>query len=189
MDFQSAQFDTNEFGTIYAVTTSGALVVFETYQTITRPDHYDCKMTQIFRSSESANFFDLRVMKNSLVIRDAQGKYMFHNKTKGSNNQVVTYGQSRNPTEIIRENAKLSDSKVSASLSSLLVARVPGTKDQLELIECMHPQLKADSLFDAASFSSMRFPMFLIALGFVVLYQVYQRRNGEKLDQETEGIA
>lgn len=180
MDFQSAQFDTNEFGTIYAVTTSGALVVFETYQTMTRPDHYECKMTQIVRPSDTAGMFDIRVMKNSLVIRDAQGKYIFHNRTKGGNNQVVTYGPSRNPTEIVKANAKLSDSRVSASISSLLVARVPGTKDQLELIECMHPQLKADSLFDAASFSSMRFPMFLIALGFVILYQVYQRRNGEK---------
>jgi len=34
---------------------------------------------------------------------------------------------------------KMAESKVTASQSTYLVARVPGTVDQLELIECMHP--------------------------------------------------
>lgn len=144
-----------------------------------RPDSYECKLSQIIRSSDAKSYFDLRVMKNSLVIRDAQGKYTFHNRTKGVSNRIITYGPTNNATLIVKDVAKLSDSKVSASLSSFLVARVPGTKDQLELIECMHPQLKSDSMFDGTTFSNMRFPMFLIALAFVILYQVYQRKKNE----------
>jgi hypothetical protein len=113
--------------------------MFETYQTMMRPDSYECKLSQMIRSSEGASIFDLRVMKNSLVIRDAQGKFIFHNRTKGASNKILKYGPTNNSTLIVKDNAKLSDSKVSASLSSYLVARVPGTKDQLELIECMHP--------------------------------------------------
>lgn len=78
-------------------------------------------------------------MKNSLVIRDAQGKFTFHNRTKDASNNVHTFGPTNNSTQVMKDNAKLSDSKNSASLSSYLVGRVPGTKDQLELIECMHP--------------------------------------------------
>jgi hypothetical protein len=113
--------------------------MFETYQTMMRPDSYECKLSQIIRSSDDNSMFDIRVMKNSLVIRDAQGKFTFHNRTKGASNNVHTFGPSNNSTQVMKDNAKLSDSKNSASLSSYLVARVPGTKDQLELIECMHP--------------------------------------------------
>ncbi len=72
--------------------------MFETYQTMMRPDSYECKLSQIIRSNEGNSMFDLRVMKNSLVVRDELGKFTFHNRTKGSSNKVHTFGPTNNIT-------------------------------------------------------------------------------------------
>lgn len=72
--------------------------MFETYQTMMRPDSYECKLSQIIRSNEGDSMFDIRVMKNSLVTRDVQGKFTFHNRTKGASNKVHSFGPSYNAT-------------------------------------------------------------------------------------------
>ncbi len=74
-------------------------------------------------------------MKNSIVVRDSNGVYRFYNRTKGGQGNMVELWESRNGST----SPKMAESKVTASQSTYLVARVPGTVDQLELIECMHP--------------------------------------------------
>ena len=49
----------------------------------------------------------------------------------------------------------------------------------MTLLDCLNPVLKHDSLFGDSDifFSNLRLPIFLIALGIVILYQVKQRRK------------
>lgn len=47
-------------------------------------------------------------------------------------------------------------------------------------------------MFDGDTFTNLRLPMFFIALGFVMLYQVYQKKRSDrlqKLEEENMTIA
>jgi hypothetical protein len=50
---------------------------------------------------------------------------------------------------------------------NLILVRVPGFKNKIVLYECLIPYTKTDSFFDDYN---MKFPMFLIAFGVVIVY-------------------
>jgi hypothetical protein len=51
------------------------------------------------------------------------------------------------------------------------------------LIECASPYLRSEPLFfDSDTFNRLKIPMFILDFGFVILYQVYQKRKSERLE-------
>jgi len=72
-----------------------------------------------------------------------------------------------------------------SSGSTLVLTRVPGFSSQLQLVDCLNPQVKQDSFFGVGdSFSNLRLPIFLVALGLVILYQIKQNRKEEASEDD-----
>jgi len=81
--------------------------------------------------------------------------------------------------------ARFQEGKLHASGSTLVLTRVPGSNSQLQLVDCLNPQVRQDSFFgEGDTFSNLRLPIFLVALGLVILYQIKQKRKQEESEDE-----
>lgn len=83
-DFARAYFDTHVSGTIYAVTVKGEVLIFETVGSLVKPDFYECKLIQKFKSKASTNGqhpIDFRLLKSGLLLHHGDGSLELYNLT------------------------------------------------------------------------------------------------------------
>ncbi len=71
------------------------------------------------------------------------------------------------------DNSPIAEAKLASTGTSFVLARVPGTKEELALFEVLNPYSKSEPFFDVSWLSSLRMPLFLIGFVCVIFYQVY----------------
>lgn len=180
------------------MTVKGEVLVFETVGSLVKSDYYECKLVHKFKTKHSQDLngnvsaVDFRLMKSGLVIHHSDGTFELYNLTNEAislqlqspeiyhSKMPVNKGKQSQKLLDMTDFSRVTDYRVMALGSQYVVARVPGTRAHLVMVEIAQPYLRQDAFFDVGTLNNFKIPMFLIAFAIVVTYQVYQKKQSEK---------